>query len=791
MTAPTTFGRRLAAAATPAERLTLDAGADRRGDSQAIDRAIDELLCRGLEGERIINLGERYDDETITLPGVDDATMAVIGQHVDVDAMERRGAWALPDRETVIAGSANFGWWVRQEPRFVGSLADDERRKITLRGNPAGTFAWAAVTPVFELLCVPHDLRASKAGNATVDAQRKAWKPLDAMLDACGVDLAEELAPFRPNAGWSRLSAAQRADARLRLVEGWTRHATPEIAARLRAWMLGSLIDRFYSRAKTGTPTSRQALTKAYWRPLVAFFGGDWLGMLSYLDEQPHPGEEIAAALPEPKLFVGGADRAREAAAAAGVDAGEVDRMLASFFGSHDGTSPVERRVRALRHVWAALDELHATHETADGTLWGILDERDEVHDTRFDDQYRKGLHRQALPVEVNTEVAELWGTTATSKNPDRLVSRWLPHHGAWDTFGPALHFWHEVALTAFAHTETTGYWDWGLSEIADRHQDRLDELAAVGCPVDRGLFRELADTARSLGPIEYERHVSRSERHGITVEVSSSGSDRVKRPGFERLRDVITRHRRAWAYQTLEPWLEHRWQTDLRAAAEAFNRTLLAKGKPPTVRQCINASQPALDRWFGGDIRQLLGAIGQQAPAGTPANERRLPLDPYTFGKAVERALGGGLPEPDMTDWPGEDRKTLAEFRAARDHNSARYYAAFAAYRYVQAWEALGERPSMKQVKEGKQSASFLNRDDPEGAWAQLEDAILKVLADPSPPMVTTPALPFSRPVDPSQRTVVAHPVHPEAAPGARTQPAGEPPAKRGRLLRRLLGGD
>jgi hypothetical protein len=39
---------------------------------------------------------------------------------------------------------------------------------------------------------------------------------------------------------------------------------------------------------------------------------------------------------------------------------------------------------------------------------------------------------------------------------------------------------------------------------------------------------------------------------------------ERLKRPGFERLRNVITRHRRAWADQHLERWLEHGWQTDL-----------------------------------------------------------------------------------------------------------------------------------------------------------------------------------------------------------------------------------
>jgi hypothetical protein len=139
------------------------------------------------------------------------------------------------------------------------------------------------------------------------------------------------------------------------------------------------------------------------------------------------------------------------------------------------------------------------------------------------------------------------------------------------------------------------------------------------------------------------------------------------------------------------------------------------------------------------------------------------------------------------VTSWSGEGRKTLAEFRAACDHNSARYYAAFTAYEYVRAWEALGQRPEMKQVKQGKQGTSFLNSDDPDAAWAQLEDAIVRVLADPSPPTVTTPALPFARPVDESRGRMVAQPAPRDPAEiGA--EPAARPPAERGGLFRRLL---
>ncbi|WP_196189076.1 hypothetical protein [Conexibacter sp. W3-3-2] len=579
---------------------------------------------------------------------------------------------------------------------------------------------------------MPHELRSSKAGKADAAAQEKAWKPLDALLAHCGFDLADELAPFRPRSDWPRMSAAEHAAARSGLMAAWARHATDEYAARLRAWMIGGLVDRFYAKAKTATPTSRQALTKAYWRPMAGLFGGDWLAFLEYLGEQPNPSEEIVGSLPEPKLYATGADRARQAAADAGIDEAEIERMLASFFGSHDASSPVDRRIAVLKRAWAALDGLHASLTPARGTLWGVLDERNEIHDERFD-ECRTALHREVLPADLNDDIAALWGTQATSKDPGRLVTRWLPHNGVYDAFGVALQFWHEIALTAFAHTETHGFWEWGLSEAQERQQSRLDELAAARCPVDASFLRELATAARDLPPIAHEQHRSRAERDGFAIELTFSGRDRLPRPGFEQLRDVITRHRRAWAEQHLDRWLEHRWQTDLRATAEAYNRRLIANGKAPTLRQAITLGQPALDRWFGGDIGQLLTAIGQKGPAGAPVYERRLPGDPYSFGRAVEIALGGRQPEDDLSDWDSADRERLDAHRKVRDHNSARYYAAFTAYEYVKAWEALGRRPEMKQVKGGKSGADFLDRAEPEAAWARLEAAVLNVVDDPS----------------------------------------------------------
>lgn len=728
MTEPLTYGRRLAGLTGAQARLEFERDEGRRADFAGLDVVIEGMLRRALAGERVLQLGQRYDDETVTLIAADTEARQQISEVYDVATMESRGAWALPGRETVTAGAVNFGWWVRQEPRLVSSLAGDERRKITLRNNPTAVFAWAALAPVFELLVIPHEMRSAKAGKADVDVQGKHWAKLDALLDATGLDLAEELAVFRPRSGWSQLRAEERADARLRLVEAWARSATPETAAVLRMWLLGGLVDRFYLKAKKTTPTSRQVLTQAFWRPMVAYFGGDWLAFLRYLEEEPAASEEIITSLPEPKVYVGANDRAREAATAAGVDSTEVERMLASFFGSGDTTSPVERRVDALKRTWQEVDALHAAQIPGGRNMWGLLDERDDPFDDRFEG-YVLGLHRELLSSELNRDIKELWRTSVIGRVPDRLVTRVLPHAGVWDAFGPALQFWHRISLAAFGNTEGLTYFDYGLVDIAGHYREELDAMDALGRPVDRQFFKDLTGAAHRLGDPEGDHNSGETTRHnigdGLAIEMTisvSGGRPRGRRPGFEQLRDVVTRHRRAWAAEHLDGYLRARWEADLRAAAEAYNRALNAKGKPPTIRQTITASKPTIDLWFAGDLGALLGAIGQKGPSAKPTYERILPEDVYAFALHVYRNLGP-VGEPEVADW--QDRVAVAAHRTARDHNVYLRYAAGHCYAYVERWESLGRPPEMKEVAGGSGAAKWLNADDLDAGWQRLTNAI------------------------------------------------------------------
>lgn len=738
MTEGSSYGRRLVELETVEARLEFERGEGRRTDFGELDAVVENTFVRALVGERVLQLGERYDDETVAFLGGDQAAQACLDEKYDVATMESRGAWALPERETVVAGAVNFAWWVGKESRFVSSLAGDERRKITLRGNPTAVFAWAALGPVFELLTVPHELRSSKVGKADVDAQLKQWGKLDRLLDGAGMEMAEELAVFRPRGGWSRMQADERADARLRLIGAWARNASPQTAAALRMWAIGELVERFYLKAKKRTPTSRQVLTKAFWRPLVAYFGGDWLAFLRYLGEEPGPSEEIITSLPEPKLYVGAEDRAREAAAAAGVDPAEVDRMLSSFFGSGDATSPVEHRVGVLKRTWAEVDAFHAGQVPGGRNMWGLLDERDDPFDDRFEG-YVFGLHRELLSPQLNRDIRASWGTSVIGRAPERLVTRVLPHAGALDAFGPALVFWHTISLAAFGNTEGLTYFDYGLVDIAGKYREELDAMEVLGHPVDRRFFKDLTAAAHQLGDPEGVEGAGETTRRdlggGMAFEVTisiSGGRPRGRRSGFEQLRDVLTRHRRAWASEHLDGYLRARWETDLRAAAETFNRSLQAKGKPPTVRQTITASKATIDRWFAGDVGALLGAIGQKGPGGRPTYERIMPEDVYAFGNAVHRNLGL-VEEPEVTDW--SDAAAVSAHRAASQHNTYRRYTAERAYEYVQRWEALGRQPEMKEVPGAKGAMKWLDDLDPEAAWEQFVVAVTSAIEHSEPP--------------------------------------------------------
>jgi hypothetical protein len=188
-----------------------------------------------------------------------------------------------------------------------------------------------------------------------------------------------------------------------------------------------------------------------------------------------------------------------------------------------------------------------------------------------------------------------------------------------------------------------------------------------------------------------------------------------ARRKGFEILRDIIARHRRAWAEQNLTPYLEGRWKGELRAAGEAYNRHVADKGKLPTVKQFAGLATDAADHWFGGDLTGVYGALGLRSPLPPPTYTRLMPADSRAFTRRVRQELKAAASQPHGS---GVDQSN--ELGQLARHS----------IRWVELAEARGAPPALRQLgtTNFSMSASALN-DDTDTAWQIYCDAIERAL--------------------------------------------------------------
>ena len=225
------------------------------------------------------------------------------------------------------------------------------------------------------------------------------------------------------------------------------------------------------------------------------------------------------------------------------------------------------------------------------------------------------------------------------SRWPESIVSNPFPHVTMAEAFGPALEFWHGCALTAWficegpiSRTDIPG--------LPEYYKDSLSALRDSGTPVDDQLFRDLQQAERRLGPAQPIHSRSETIQTPGGIDFTMTISSGTRRDGFEKLRDVITAHRRAWTEQYLERYLRARWEGVLQRQL-VFNQALHNKGKPPTLKQWAKTAEVPTNHWFGGDVSALYAAIGEKAPVQI---QRRtvLPKDVPRFVHRVHELLGG-----------------------------------------------------------------------------------------------------------------------------------------------------
>lgn len=767
-----TFGARYRALPTIHERLELDDAENRRAAFAEVDATLDRLVLAALLGEHVIG-----EEGTLTVP---DAERPALTERFAVKRQRERGAWYVPKLTRLMTGRVHLVHWWQKAPRYALSLAASERMESASRANAerqANTdlvVIWTALEPIFEELALPLLLRSGRmAGQKTTERQLPYWtKTIEPVYEALGAGM-DAVRQFAPGTGWADLDAATLIPRRDALLACWAQ-ADIDTARRLRTHRIGQLVERYYSKAKSGRAERKRVInTEDSERTLTAYFGGDWLALLDYLGEEPAAGEEIMTSLPETRLTGTSSSRAAEVAAEHGLPPEEVERMLSAYWGQSGGGTPVEQRVRVLERLWNEFDAAHARQARGMPSLFGLMGSGyasspgpagESVGDARV------------FSAELLTDVQRLWGTKLPPRNPERLVTE--PHWmaAAARALGPAFLFWQHTAMNAWemceggrAHSDLDGF--------EDRMSHLFDMLAATGCPADPRLFPDLLAADSKLGPVEQEWETVDQESEGfLTVEMRVSRGTRRK--GFEILRDIITRHRSSWAEQNLTAYLEGRWKGELRAVGEAYSRHVADKGKSPTVKQFAATAGDAADHWFGGDLTGVYGALGLRSPLSPPTYERLLPVDSRAFTRRVRQQLNS----------LARNVGTGTEETVARDNqmsNLTRY-----SIKWVELAEALGTPPELKAL--GARSftvSSGALADDVDTAWRLYCHAIERALADES---VAAPLTHVGRAADADtvERSAPSGPdrEHIWTSPDRDREPTAPPRGLRG-LLHRLGG--
>lgn len=715
---------------SPADVLAEERTLGLSGAFSAQDAMTTGVVWASLAGEKVAEFTKTKPTGPLRLLPLSDEDRAILVDRFLLSNQQGRGAWFIPDQVNLQIGQANLPHYFRRYPRFSSGIAHEEKGKFALADSPDSLCFWAVLGPLFEVLYRPITLRTTDDLGGGRDDHIKEWKAVDDWYRGLGIEVEGELEVFRYGGGWSKLRSAERLAAKEALLLALDRSVTAEVAARYRVLATRPLIEKYFARAKRGAPTMRQVLTKQLQTVLCAFYGGDWLAFLKYIGEEPHPEERIATSLPETKLYVSAASRVPAVAAQHGIDPAEVERMLAAFWPGERTASPVEKRVSALKRFWETFDEIHSRQAPGMTPLWGFVDEGYGPRLTGADNEtsgpawFVPGTHLKLLPAALLQDIESLWDGTFLPTHPERLASTPNPYGLMCRALGPALKFWHGAALTAWFVSEGP-YSRTDMAGLAKHHRRELSDLEELGCPVDQRLFEDLVAAEGKLGkptPIVERESQSRVASGLMTLTVSTTVG--TKRAGFGKLRDTITRHRRAWTERHLGLYLHRRWEGEILKAAREYNKLYEQKGKAPSLKQFAPFAEDATNHWFGGDVSALFAAFGEKSPVET-CRQRLLPRDIDGFMWRVFQLLGGK-----RTNWSDLAKTIVGNDRAKQDaewhaHGDRKRLAELSV-RYVQIREAIGGPPGLRDIgtSKFKPIATPLG-DEVEEAWRAYSAAI------------------------------------------------------------------
>ncbi|MGC4901172.1 DUF2510 domain-containing protein [Micromonospora echinospora] len=679
------LGRRLAATNNAEEWLAVEDEAGAGKGFAAVDELLAVVTSVAFAGKPPVRVTAAEATRALTLRHVPASTRAALKQRFDLATQQASGAWWLPESAPIKPGTVNLPAYYAIEPRWAMNTAATDAVRVEFDRSPDALASWALLIPFANALYAPLILRGPDAGALEPAARDAAWAAVDALYSALGLaseNARSALTRMRPGNGWSQLPSAEQTATKVALLEALCQVVGRQTVRRWRAEVLRPLVRRYYAKANKNAPTARAVLTKALQPATAAYFGGNWLALLDYLGEAVAAGEEISTALPEPRLYVQASAKVEQVAAEKNLPVAEVARILASYLGTVEIRSPIQRRLDVLRGYWDAIDTVHARQASGMPAPPDLVSGRGFGEDVPFT---RPDLER-VLPPAVLTDIDALWGGACIPRYPDRIVSMLSPRAAMVAAFDPALTFWNNIALTCWYFCQGP-YSRTDIDGAAEYYSRHVKALAAADTPVDPQLFADLRAAQRRLGrPQELwaDRRVLEAGP-GVTITMSTGGA--VRRAGFEILRDIVTKHRRAWAAQHLETALNRAWEDPLRELARQVNLAVARRGKLPTVKQFAALGAPVANAWFGGDLAALYAAVGERAPV-EQTRVQLMPYDRAAFQNQVFTALGGRhVP----------NSRAVEDFEAYHLSFDFRRLAA-EALRFVQLEEALDRPPTPKE---------------------------------------------------------------------------------------------
>lgn len=705
----TSFGQQFLACETIGKAFELEKNYGVAAKFVELNALMSELAVRSLRGERIVTMTEdERHGGSVQICNLNDAQAHLIRENYDFARQRERGSWSLPEKEHIDVGWLNLTHNFADFSHFPLSAAGGEICRVKLETCAEAVFLWSAFSLLMEKLAHPIKLRSTLAGVYGFEELKSVWAELDEFYAALGITDVEEMGLFRFRGGWSKLpNRVAQLEAKKNLLAKLSTKINASTGTLYRLYAQRPLIEQYYKKAKSdGIVKRKQVITKAFQPLLTGFFGGDWLALVEYLGERPHPDEQIVTVLPKPQIYAGGATRAKEIAEQQGVSESEVEKIAAALWQKPSGASPIEERTACLKKYWQAFGNLHARQKPGMKSLWGLVEEGGRIDfEPVREDIFHPGLYLELLPADLIGEIEKLWGTTMLNKYPERIVSEPFPHAVMAEVLGPALFFWQNCALTAWFLCEGP-YSRTDMEGLAHHQRRYLAELEDMGTPVDSAMFAELIEAEKRLGPEERIETEKSSEEldFGITITMSVSGGGR--RAGFEKLRDIITRHRRIWTEKCFERYLKTRWESEINAAANSFFLKMSEKGgKPPTVKQFVFVAAPPTKHWFGGDISLLYTAIGEKIPF-RPERNLLMPKDKTAFVKNIAEQL------------PSKDFNYFGQ--QAGDYIQKQYVQELAkkALNFIQLYEASGDIPTLKEFNTKFKQNSPVLHDDENTAW-------------------------------------------------------------------------